>query len=91
MLHHNSLSEKSMERFSTLFTTLKIGQLLRQSGIRKSFGLSALAVFQIVFSLVFHHRNWFRLLESDRGASLPGKDVVYRFLNHSGFAWRRFL
>ncbi|MEB3104118.1 IS4 family transposase, partial [Ferviditalea candida] len=33
----------------------------------------------------------FRLLESDRGASLPGKDVVYRFLNHSGFAWRRFL
>jgi len=22
---------------------------------------------------------------------LPGKDAVYRFLNHAGFAWRRFL
>ncbi|WP_144530080.1 transposase, partial [Peribacillus simplex] len=21
----------------------------------------------------------------------PGKDAVYRFLNHAGFAWRRFL
>ncbi len=22
---------------------------------------------------------------------MPGKDVIYRFLNHSGFAWRKFL
>ncbi len=25
------------------------------------------------------------------GASFPGKDAVYRFLNHTGYAWRRFL
>jgi hypothetical protein len=36
-------------------------------------------------------KPWSRLLESSRGASLPGKDVVYRFLNHPGFAWRAFL
>ncbi|MFX5302089.1 transposase, partial [Acinetobacter baumannii] len=23
--------------------------------------------------------------------SFPGKDAVYRFLNHTGFAWRKFL
>jgi hypothetical protein len=63
-------------------TTLKIGPLLRQSGISKSFGFSALAVFQLIFSLVFEGRNWTRLLESGR-KDLPGKDVVYRFLNHS--------
>ncbi|WP_256976157.1 transposase [Paenibacillus sp. MY03] len=41
--------------------------------------------------LLFHNKNWFRLLESDKGESFPGKDAVYRFLNHSGYAWRRFL
>ncbi|WP_442951544.1 IS4 family transposase [Paenibacillus sp. GYB004] len=74
-----------------LFHSLKLGKLLREAGIQKSFGLSALVVFQLLFSLVFEGKNWFRLLESSRGSSLPGKDVVYRFLNHPGFAWRAFL
>ncbi|NEN83498.1 transposase [Paenibacillus elgii] len=90
MLHHISLSEKCEERFSTMFATLKLGSLLRQAGIRKSFGLPALAVFQLIFTLVFQQRSWSRLLESSHRSSLPGKDVVYRFLNHPGFAWRRF-
>ncbi|TVX96820.1 IS4 family transposase [Paenibacillus cremeus] len=89
MVHHRSLSDQS--HFSSVFTSLKIGKLLRDVGIRKSFGLSALAVFQLLFSLAFEGKNWFRLLESNRSASLPGKDVVYRFLNHPGFAWRAFL
>ncbi|TMV51292.1 transposase [Paenibacillus mesophilus] len=90
MLHHISLSEKCEERFSSMFATLKLGNLLRQAGIRKSFGLPALAVFQLIFTLVFQQRSWSRLLESSHRSSLPGKDVVYRFLNHPGFAWRRF-
>lgn len=89
MLQQHSMSEQS--RFSKLFSTLKMGKFLRKAGISKSFGLSSLAVFQIIFSLVFEGKNWFRLLESSRGDDLPGKDVVYRFLNHSSFAWRRFL
>lgn len=89
MLQQHSLSEQS--RFSKLFATLHLGKTLRQAGISKSFGLSSLAIFQIVFSLVFEGKNWFRLLESDRAADLPGKDVVYRFLNQASFAWRRFL
>lgn len=89
MLQQHSLSEQS--RFSKLFATLRIGKALRNAGISKSFGLSSLAIFRIVFSLVFEGKNWFRFLESDRGANLPGKDVVYRFLNQSSFAWRRFL
>ncbi|RKN60358.1 transposase [Paenibacillus ginsengarvi] len=89
MVHHRSLSDQS--RFSSVFHYLQIGKLLREAGIRKSFGLTALAVFQLLFSLVFEGKNWFRLLESSRGSSLPGKDVVYRFLNHPHFAWRDFL
>ncbi|WP_182540714.1 IS4 family transposase [Fontibacillus panacisegetis] len=88
MLQQHSLSEQS--RFSKLFATLHVGKALRNAGISKSFGLSSLAIFRIIFTLVFEGKNWFRLLESDRGADLPGKDVVYRFLNQSSFAWRRF-
>lgn len=43
-----------------------------------------------MFVLIFHHRNWFQLLDR-KGESAPGKDAVYHFLNHAGFAWRRFL
>ncbi len=41
--------------------------------------------------MVFEGKNWFRLLESYRAADLPGKDLIYRFLNQVSFAWRRFL
>ncbi|KZE77807.1 hypothetical protein AV545_10190 [Paenibacillus jamilae] len=75
MLQQHSLSEQS--RFSKLFATLRIEKALRNAGISKSFGLSSLAIFRIVFSLIFKEKNWFRLLESDQGAYLPGKDVVY--------------
>jgi len=91
MLHHNSLSEQAKTRFTAVFFALQIGHFLHKAGISKSFGYSSLAVFQLLFSLVFEGRNWFRLEESKRGESLPGKDVVYRFLNQSSFAWRKFL
>ncbi|NQX71851.1 transposase [Paenibacillus alba] len=31
------------------------------------------------------------MLESSRSSSLPGKDVVCRFLKHPGYSWRAFL
>ncbi|GIO23019.1 IS4 family transposase ISDha5 [Oceanobacillus sp. J11TS1] len=41
--------------------------------------------------MIFEQRNCFRLLESKKSENLPEKDTIYRFLNHSKFAWRRFL
>lgn len=90
MLQHNSLPEQHQNQFSFVFSTLKIGQLLRKAGIRKTYGVSTSAVFQIIFQLVFQGRNLFRMLESKRGETLPGKDVVYRFLNETCYNWRRF-
>ncbi|WP_066633197.1 hypothetical protein [Desulfolucanica intricata] len=80
MLHQN-LPEKYEQPFGRVFSTLQIGRLLRTAGIKKSFGLSSLMVFQIIFTLVFEGRNLYRLLQSERGQTLPGKDVIYRFLN----------
>lgn len=57
MLQQHSLSEQS--RFSKLFATLRIGKSLRNAGISKSFGLSSLAIFRIVFSLVLKERIGF--------------------------------
>lgn len=91
MVHHKASSEKAEQRIPAALSALQIGNLLRKAGISKSFGLSSLAIFQLIFTLVFEGRNWFRLLDSERRQSLPGKDVVYRFLNHPRFAWRRFL
>ncbi|NLI91012.1 MAG: transposase [Peptococcaceae bacterium] len=90
MLQHNSPSEQYQNQLSFIFSTLKMGQLLRKAGIRKTYGVSSLVVFQIIFQLVFQGRNLFRLLESKRGETLPGKDVIYRFLNESSYNWRRF-
>lgn len=90
MLQHNSLSEQYQHQLSLIFSSLKLSQLLRNAGIRKSYGVSSFVVFQIIFQLVFQGRNLFRLLEGSRAESLPGKDVVYRFLNESRYNWRRF-
>lgn len=73
------------------FQDLNVLKHLRKAGITKRFGFTCSYLFQLVFVLVFHHRNWFQLLDSTKGESFPGKDAVYRFLNHTGFAWRRFL
>lgn len=90
MLQHNPLAEQHQHQLSLVFSALKLSDLLRKSGIRKSYGVSSFNVFQLIFQLVFQGRNLFRLLESKRADSLPGKDVIYRFLNESSYNWRRF-
>ena len=74
-----------------IFSELKILKYLAAAGITKNLGFSGSYVFQWIFTLLFQHKNLFQLLESKKAESLPGKDVMYRFLNHSRFNWRRFL
>ena len=64
---------------------------LRTAGIKKRLGFSVSELFLLIFSLAFQHRNWFQLLASSKATDLPGKDAVYRFLNHPCFHWRKFL
>ena len=90
MVQQNDLSEQAQNRFSQIFSTFKVSQLLRQAGIRKSYGFSCFVVFQSLFQLVFQGRTLFRALENTHIEGLPGKDVFYRFLNEPRFNWRRF-
>jgi hypothetical protein len=73
------------------FLELNVLKHLNSAGFKKKFGFTCAYLFRLVFVLLFHQKNWFRLLESKKGDSFPAKDAVYRFLNHSGYAWRRFL
>ena len=90
MVHQNALSDQGTNRVSQIFSTLKVGQLLRQAGIRKSYGFSCFAVFQSLFQLVFQSRNLYQIMNSSHVDTQPGKDVYYRFLNEPRFNWRRF-
>lgn len=73
------------------FQELNVLKHLRDVGFKKKFGFTCAYLFRLVFLLLFHQKNWFRLLESNKAEAFPAKDAVYRFLNHSGYAWRRFL
>ena len=91
MIGHQAENNQLPVEIRPAFQELNVFKHLRRAGIVKGFGFTCAYLFQLVFVLIFHHRNWFQLLESARGESFPGKDTVYRFLNHAGFAWRRFL
>ncbi|MGG4036532.1 hypothetical protein ABEV74_22995, partial [Paenibacillus cisolokensis] len=93
MIEQNVHLNQLPNELKPAFQELKVLQHLKAAGFKKKFGYTCSFLFQLVFVfvLLFHHKNWFRLLESEKGESFPGKDAVYRFLNHSGYAWRRFL
>ncbi|SDE68341.1 putative transposase ISC1217 [Paenibacillus sp. UNCCL117] len=91
MIDHQTDLNQLPNELKSAFQELNILKFLRQAGFRKRFGFRSTYLFQLVFVLLFHQKNWFRLLESSKAGAFPGKDAVYRFLNHAGFAWRRFL
>jgi len=91
MIEHNDQNNQLPNELKSIFDELEIFKHLRNAGIKKRFGFSCSYLFQVIFCLIFHHKKWFTLLGSKKGDCYPAKDAVYRFLNHSKFAWRRFL
>jgi hypothetical protein len=91
MIKEKHSNEQLPNELSTVFAELQVSKFLRQSGIQRGFGFSCAYLFKLVFSLIFHQKNWFTLVTSKKSECYPGKDAVYRFLNHSKFAWRKFL
>lgn len=91
MIDHNDQTNQLPNELKTVFKDLELLKHLRDANISKNMGYSCAYLFQLVFCLIFQHKNWFRLLDSKKAEGIPAKDAVYRFLNHSKFAWRRFL
>jgi hypothetical protein len=78
-------------RIYSFFHNQGLGQLLRQSNIRKEKGVCLDTLFQFMLSLAFTGKNLFRLLESADAPEDFGKDMAYRLLNSVTANWRRFL
>ncbi|MGN7479011.1 IS4 family transposase [Solibacillus silvestris] len=91
MIEHNDQNNQLPKELNSVFRELEIVKHLRKAGITKRIGFTTTYLFQLVFCLIFHHKSWFTLLNSKKGDRYPAKDSVYRFMNHSKFAWRRFL
>ncbi len=91
MIANNDPNKQLPTEIKSVFKELGVLKHLRNAGITKSFGISSAIIFQLIFRLIFEHKNWFRMLDSKKSADLPAKDTVYRFLNKSTFNWRRFL
>lgn len=91
MINQNSQFNQLPKELDSVFSELEINKHLRQAGIKKSLGFSCSYLFQLIFCLIFQHRNWFSLLDSKKADQFPAKDAVYRFLNQTTFNWRRFL
>lgn len=91
MIEQKEQNNQLPNELHTVFKELEILKHLRNANIKKNFGFACSYLFQLVFCLIFHHKNWWQLFHSKKFDTLPAKDAVYRFLNHSKFAWRRFL
>jgi IS4 transposase len=78
-------------RINSFFHNQNLGQLLRQSNIRKEKGVRLDTLFQFMLALAFTGKNLFRLLESADTPEGIGKDTAYRLLNSVTANWRRFL
>lgn len=72
------------------FQNQKIGSLLKRSNVNKEKGISPVAVFRVLFTMVFNGKNLFRTMTEDNCCGMS-KDTVYRFLNSVHINWRRFL
>jgi hypothetical protein len=88
---HNDQNNQLPKELKSVFDELENSKHLRNAGIKKKLGFTCTYLFRLVFCLIFHHKSWFTLLQSKKGDLFPAKDSVYRFMNHSKFAWRRFL
>ena len=71
------------------FLNQKMGSLLKRSNINKEKGVSPVAVFRVLFTLIFTGKNLFRTIEAGESCGMA-KDTVYRFLNSVHTNRRRF-
>jgi len=91
MIAKNDPNNQLPTEMKAVFKELNVFKHLRDAGIKMFVGYPCSYIFRLIFCLIFENKNWFQMLESKKADELPGKDVMYRFLNKSTFNWRRFL
>lgn len=91
IINHNEHKNQLPEEIKIAFKELKVLAHLKNAGFKKRFGFTCSYLFQIVFTLIFHHKNWFCISESSNGKISWKRCNLSFYKSHPGFAWRRFL
>ncbi|GAA3413146.1 hypothetical protein ACFFNY_01235 [Paenibacillus hodogayensis] len=73
MMDQKGVLDQLPNEIKPAFEELNVLKHLRDAGFKKKFGLTCAYLFRLVFVLLFHQKNWFRLLESSIGERFPGK------------------
>lgn len=73
------------------FQELKVIKHLNDAGFRKKFGFTCLCVVSNHLCTLVPAEKLVSSARKPTGRGLSRKDAGYRFLNHGGYAWRRFL
>lgn len=85
-------TENAVEcEFGNAIRELGVSSLLKKSNIRKKKGGSVFDIFQFLLLLVFQNCNLYHFLNSKKQDTAFSKNTYYRFLNESGYNWKRFL
>jgi hypothetical protein len=65
MIEQKELCNQLPKEIKPAFKELKVLKHLKDAKIKRKFGYTAAYLFQFVFVLLFHLKNWFRLLVSN--------------------------
>ena len=91
-LQENLIDDNQIKGFlNGFFQNIGLSGILRSLGFYKQTGVPVLRVFQLIFALIFSHKNWWRTCKDSDNPEDIGKDVVYRFLNHEYYNWENLL
>ena len=69
----------------------QINKLLRSVNAKREKGIPVYTIFNLLLGLVFTHKNFYTLLQSQKDEAGMGKDAVYRFLSNAKINWKRFI
>ena len=91
-----SITSKSQEnihvqsKIDDFFNRFQIGTLLHRCGVRKRHGHSVRSLTQVIFTLPFVGKNFFRGIVINKDLAF-GKDAAYLLLKGTTYNWRRLL
>lgn len=80
---------QTQSRIKRFLKRFQVTRLLWESGFSKVKGYPLIDLVEFLLTLVFTHKNLYRLIHSDKDNCIYGKDSVYGVLNDPRFDWRK--
>jgi hypothetical protein len=80
---------QTKSRITRFIKTFNIVNLLKACGLKKERGISIIKLVEFLITMVFTHKNLFRIMNNESETVPFAKDTVYRILNNPNTDWRQ--